>query len=576
MLLQILTLLGSLAMFLYGMSLMSGGLQKMAGNRMRVFMAKMTSNNFKCILTGIVVTAMVQSSTATTLLIVSFVNAGLLALGSAIAVIMGANIGTTVTAWIFALSFGGAGWSIATIAIPLMFFAFIAMSFKKYANFGEFLMGFALLFLGIATLKETSTVLLDNEGVRTFLSTLSGYGIWSIFLFMLAGAVITFMLQSSATATAITMVLVAQGYIPFTMATAMVLGSNLGTTITSNIAAAVANQSAQRTARAHFLFNLFGVILALLCFKPFISLVGLAVEALGFPNPVTVSFADADPSMQESLVASLPYSVAVLHTVFNVITTLILVWFIPQLVKMVTMMVPSKEGEEQETHKLKYIGIGKIATGDLALNSAKLEVVEYGKVCRKDLDYIRSAVNAATKADFDQADEKLIYYEDVTDNIEREIATYLREVSKNELSIEALARVREIYRIIGEMESLGDSGETIGKIIARTWEHDCHFTENMLQRLNHMLDLVDAAYVAMDHNLSTPLVELTGIGNAEEAEAAINECRDTLRTEHLSNVEQSNYPYETGSFYMDVVNCLEKMGDFIINISQSVYGAKTV
>ena len=576
MLLQILTLLGSLAMFLYGMSLMSGGLQKMAGNRMRVFMAKMTSNNFKCILTGIVVTAMVQSSTATTLLIVSFVNAGLLALGSAIAVIMGANIGTTVTAWIFALSFGGAGWSIATIAIPLMFFAFIFLSIKKYANFGEFLMGFAFLFLGIATLKETSTVLLDNDGVRTFLSTLSGYGICSIFLFMLAGAVITFMLQSSATATAITMVLVAQGYIPFAMATAMVLGSNLGTTITSNIAAAVANQSAQRTARAHFLFNLFGVILALIFFKPFINLVGFTVAALGFPNPVTVNFADADPAMQATLVASLPYSVAVLHTVFNVITTLILVWFIPQLVKMVTMMVPSKKGEERETYRLKYIGIGKIATGDLALNSAKMEVVEFGILCRKDLGYIRKAINASTQAEFDEADKKLVHYEEVTDNVEREIATYLREVSKNELSISALARIRELYRVIGEMESLGDSGETIGKILSRVWEHKCHLTENMLERLNHMLDLLDGAYVAMNHNLSTPIVELTDIHNAEQAEAAINEYRDILRNEHLSNIEKSSYPYETGSFYMDVVNCIEKMGDFIINISQSVYSAKTV
>ena len=575
MILQILTLLGSLAMFLYGMSLMSGGLQKMAGNRMRLFMAKMTSNNFTCILTGIVVTAMVQSSTATTLLIVSFVNAGLLALGSAIAVIMGANIGTTVTAWIFALSFGGGSWSIATIAIPLMFFAFIGLSIKKYANFGEFLMGFALLFLGISTLKETSTVLLDNDGVRTFLSTLSGNGIWSIFLFMLAGAVITFMLQSSATATAITMVLVAQGYIPFAMATAMVLGSNLGTTITSNIAAAVANQSAQRTARAHFLFNLFGVILALLFFKPFLRLVGFTVEALGFPNPVTVSFAEVDPAMQESLVASLPYSVAVLHTVFNVITTLILVWFIPQLVQMVTWMVPNK-GEEKETHRLKYIGVGKIATGDLALNSAKLEVVEFGKLCRRDLGYIRDAVNAGTKAEFDEAEKKLVHYEEVTDSVEREIATYLREVSKNELSISALARVRELYRVIGEMESLGDSGETIGKILSRTWEHKCRFTEHMLQQLNHMLDLLDTAYEAMDHNLSTPLIELTDIGNAEEAEYAINEYRDALRNEHLSNIEKSSYPYETGSFYMDVVNCLEKMGDFIINISQSVYGAKTV
>ena len=575
MLLQILTLLGSLAMFLYGMSLMSGGLQKMAGNRLRVFMAKMTSNNFKCILTGIVVTAMVQSSTATTLLIVSFVNAGLLALGSAIAVIMGANIGTTVTAWIFALSFGGGSWSIATIAIPLMFFAFIAMCIKKYANFGEFLMGFALLFLGLSTLKETSTVLLDNDGVRTFLSTLSGYGIWSIFLFMVAGAAITLMLQSSATATAITMVLVAQGYIPFTMATAMVLGSNLGTTVTSNIAAAVANQSAKRTARAHFLFNLFGVILALVFFKPFIKLVGIAVEALGFPNPVSVDFAGADAATQESLVASLPYSVAVLHTVFNVITTLILVWFIPQLVKMVTWMVPNK-GEEKEIYRLKYIGIGNIATGDLALNSAKMEVVEFGRLCRRDLGYIRNAINAGTLAEFEEADKKLVHYEEITDNVEREIATYLRDVSKNEMSIGGLARIREFYRVIGEMESLGDSGETIGKILQRVWEHKCHFTDHMLQQLNHLLDLLDNAYVAMDTNLSTPLVEITDIHNAEEAETAINAYRDTLRNEHLTNIEKSTYPYETGSFYMDVVNCIEKMGDFLINISQSVYGAKTV
>ena len=575
MLLQILTLLGSLAMFLYGMSLMSGGLQKMAGNRLRVFMAKMTSNTFKCILTGIVVTAMVQSSTATTLLIVSFVNAGLLALGSAIAVIMGANIGTTVTAWIFALSFGGGSWSIATIAVPLMFFAFIAMSAKKYANFGEFLMGFALLFLGLSTLKETSTVLLDNEGVRTFLSTLSGYGIWSIFLFMVAGAAITLMLQSSATATAITMVLVAQGYIPFTMATAMVLGSNLGTTVTSNIAAAVANQSAKRTARAHFLFNLFGVILALLFFNPFIKLVGITVEALGFPNPVSVDFAGADAATQESLVASLPYSVAVLHTVFNVITTLILVWFIPQLVKMVTWMVPSK-GEEKEVYRLKYIGIGNIATGDLALNSAKMEVVEFGRLCRRDLGYIRNAINAGTLSEFEEADKKLVHYEEITDNVEREIATYLRDVSKNEMSIGGLARIREFYRVIGEMESLGDSGETIGKILQRVWEHKCHFTDHMLQQLNHLLDLLDNAYAAMDVNLSTPLVEITDIHNAEEAESAINAYRDTLRNEHLTNIEKSSYPYETGSFYMDVVNCIEKMGDFLINISQSVYGAKTV
>ena len=575
MLLQILTLLGSLGMFLYGMSLMSGGLQKMAGNRMRTFMAKMTSNNFKCILTGIVVTAMVQSSTATTLMIVSFVNAGLLALGSAIAVIMGANIGTTVTAWIFALSFGAGSWSIATIAIPLMFFAFVFMSIKKYSNLGEFLMGFALLFLGLSTLKETSTVLLDNDGVRTFLASLSGHGAWSIFLFMVAGAVITLMLQSSATATAITMVLVAQGYIPFTMATAMVLGSNLGTTVTSNIAASVANISAKRTARAHFLFNLFGVILAVIFFRPFLAMVGLSVEAIGFPNPVSITFAEADAATRDLLVASLPYSVAVLHTVFNVITTLILVWFIPQLVKLVTLMVPSKEGEK-EVYRLKYIGAGALATGDIALNSAKLELVEFGHICIKDLGYIRAAINAGTRDEFEEADKKLVQYEEITDNVEKEIATYLGEVTKNEISRSGLVRVREFYRIIGEMESLGDSGETIGKILTRVWDHGGKFTPKMLKSLNNMADLLDNAYEAMQHNLSTPLVELDGISNAEEAEEAINVFRNELRNEHLSNMEKSSYQYETGSFYMDLVNCFEKMGDFIINISQSVIEAKTV
>lgn len=575
MILQILTLLGSLAMFLYGMSLMSGGLQKMAGNRMRTVMAKMTSNYFACIMTGIVVTAMVQSSTATTLLIVSFVNAGLLALGSAIAVIMGANIGTTVTAWIFALSFGAGSFSMGTIAIPLMFFAFLLMNVKKYSNLGEFLMGFGLLFLGLATLKETSFELLDNESVRVFLGNLSGHGVWSIGLFLVAGAVITIMLQSSAAATAITMLLVAEGYIPFTMATAMVLGSNLGTTVTSNIAASVANISAKRTARAHFLFNLFGVILTLILFKPFLSLVGSAVEALGFPNPITNSFVDSDEETRLALEASLPYSIAVLHTVFNVITTLILVWMIPQLVKMVSWMVPNK-GEDKEKYSLKYIGAGKISTGDLALNSAKLEVVEYGRLCRKGLGHIRSAINAKALSEFEAEDKKLVRYEEITDNIEHDIATYLREVSGSELSNEGMARVRALYRIIGEMESLGDSGETIGKIVARLWNHDCHFTENMLHRLNNMLDLLDKAYEAMDHNLSTPLIELNDIDNADRAEKAINEYRDRLREEHLSNIEKSTYPYETGSFYMDLVNCLEKMGDFIINISQSTLEAKNI
>ena len=572
--LRILTLLGSLGMFLYGMSLMSGGLQKMAGDRLRTFMGKMTSNTFKCILTGITITALVQSSTATTLMLVSFVNAGLLSLATAVAVIMGANIGTTVTAWIFALSFGGSSFSLGAIAVPLMFFAFLLVSTKKkkYNNMGEFLMGFALLFLGLSTLRETSTVLLDNEPVRNFLGTLTGWGALSILLFMVAGACMTLMLQSSAATMAITMVLVANGYIPFQMAAAMVLGENIGTTITSNIAASVANVSAKRTARAHLLFNLFGVFWVCCLFNPFLRLLGSIVELFGFPNPVATDFATADVATREALVASLPYSVATLHTLFNVINTCILVWFIPVIVKIVKWMVPDKG--DGEVFRLKYISAGTMGTADMALSSVKMELVRYGDLCRRDLNYIREAIGAGTQEEFEKANEKLIKYEEITDHMEHEIASYLNEATRNEMSHDGTVRIRSFYRIIGEMESLGDSGESIGKILARAWAHSQKLTDDMVRKLGHMCDTVDVAYQAMHDNLETPLVKLEGITNAEEAEERVNACRDTLREEHLANIEKSNYPYETGAFYMDVVNALEKMGDFIINISQAQISAK--
>lgn len=575
--LQILTLLGSLGMFLYGMSLMSGGLQKMAGDRTRAFMAKMTSNTFKCILTGITVTALVQSSTATTLMLVSFVNAGLLSLGTAIAVIMGANIGTTVTAWIFALSFGAGSFSFGTIAIPLMFFGYLLISskHKKNSNMGEFIMGFAFLFLGLATLRETSTVLLDNEPVRQFLGGLTGWGFGSILLFMVAGMCMTLMLQSSAATMAITMVLVANGYIPFTMAAAMVLGENIGTTITSNLAASVANVSAKRTARAHLLFNLFGVLWVSLLFNPFLGLLGSIVEAFGFPNPATTDFATASPDARAALVASLPYSVATLHTIFNITNTLILVWFVPVIEKIVTWMVPAPKGEE-EIYRLKYIQAGTIQTGDLAINSVKMELVRFGDLCGRETGFIRAAINAPDQKSFELMDEQLIKYEEISDRIEKEIATYLNEVSKNELSYEAMARVRSFYRIIGELESLGDSGETIGRLIARAWAHNMLFTEDMKEKLGKLIDFVDDAFAAMHTNLDTPLIQLDNISNAYAAEENINNYRDLLREEHLANIEKSNYNYETGVFYMDVVNSLEKMGDFIINVSQSVIGAKVV
>ncbi|MBP5388741.1 MAG: Na/Pi cotransporter family protein [Bacteroidales bacterium] len=568
--LQILTLLGSLGMFLYGMSLMSGGLQKLAGEKLRSFMASMTSSAFKRVMTGIVVTALVQSSTATTLMLVSFVNAGLLSLVNAIGVIMGANIGTTVTAWIFALSFGEGSFSLGAIAVPLMFFAFLMYSMKKssYKNGGEFLMGFALLFLGLSTLRATSTLLLDNEPVRIFLSNLTGFGVGSILIFMVAGAAMTLMLQSSAATMAITMVLVANGYIPFEMAAAMVLGENIGTTITSNIAASVANVSAKRTARAHMLFNLFGVTWVFLLFHPFLNLVGNIVELFGFPNPASTDFATAGPGVKEQLVASLPFCVATLHTLFNVINTMILIWFVPTIEKVVCWLVPNPQGGE-EVFRLKYITGGPLTTAELSLNEAKLEIVHFGEVCYKGFGYVRKAIMETDPEKFDVLNEKLIRYEDITDRIEFEIASYLGEVSKEEISSLSTKRIKGMYRIIGEMESLGDSGEAIGRMLLRARQHGSQFDAALLRKFEKMLDCVDMAYKAMLENLSKPYDELKDISNAQLAEDSINAYRNTLREEHIGSIEKSNYNYQTGVFFMDIVNELERVGDFIINISQA-------
>ena len=566
-------MLGSLGMFLYGMSLMSGGLQKMAGDKLRSFMAAMTSTAFKRVLTGIVVTALVQSSTATTLMLVSFVNAGLLSLANAIGVVMGANIGTTVTAWIFALSFGGGSFSLGAIAVPLMFLGYLLISSKKKTSksFGEFVMGFAFLFLGLSTLREVSTLLLDNDPVRIFLSHLTGFGVGSILIFMVTGACMTLMLQSSAATMAITMVLVANGYIPFEMAAAMVLGENIGTTITSNIAASVANVSAKRTARAHMLFNVFGVCWVFSIFHPFLRLIGVIVEAFGFPNPATTDFATADAATKEALVASLPFCVATLHSFFNIINTMILIWFVPVIEKIVTWMVPSPKGE-QELFRLKYIGGGPLSTAELSLNEAKQEVVHFGEICYKGFAYIRQAINEPDPEKFEEINDKLIKYEEITDNIEFEIASYLNEVSKGEISAATNLRIKSIYKIIGEMESLGDSGEAIGRMLRRTYAHGKSFDATMLRKLNRMLDLVEDAYKAMIFNLKTGYKNLSNISNASDAEYNINGYRNSLREEHIINIEKENYQYQTGVFYMDIVNELERIGDFIINVSEALIG----
>ena len=577
--LNVFSVLGGLAMFLYGMALMSEGLQKSAGDRLRAFMAKMTSNAFKRVLTGTVVTCLVQSSSATTIMVVSFVNAGLLTLGNAIGVIMGANIGTTLTAWITSLGFSV---NIALFAVPMMGVGFVLHSSKKATmkNIGQFLMGFAVMYVGLTFMKDCSNAVLGQyqTGMMSFFGSINGFGFWSILLFLVAGAVLTIVLQASSATMAITMLLAASGLIDFKLAVAMVLGENIGTTITANIAAAVANTSAKRAARAHTIFNIVGVIWVLCIFGPIVKLICMIMTELGFQDPMTASAELAaiaksgetvDAAVMSNLKDSLLYGIAMLHTLFNVTNTLVLIWFTPLIEKAVVWLVKEPKGES-EKYRLKYISGGPLHTAELSLQEAKLELIHFAEICRNGFTYVREAINEQDKEKFDDLNDKLIKYEEITDRIEYEIATYLNEVSKNEISYEATERIKAMYKIIGEMESLGDSGESIGRILKRKEAHGKVFDKTILDRLNKMCELIIKAYDVMIENLKNE--NLRDISNAQNCEYNINECRNHLREEHIVNIESDSYNYLTGVYYMDVLAELEKIGDFLINISQAVVG----
>ena len=571
-------MLGCLALFLWGMNLMSSSLQRFAGKGLRSFIEKMTSNTGKCLFTGFLVTVLVQSSTATTLMLVSFVNAGLMTLKSAIGVIMGANIGTTVTAWLFAVSMDGT-FSLGAIAIPLIFVGFVLTSFfkkQKTKDFGSFLIGFAFLFLGLSMLKDTSYPLLSSQPVRDFLAPITDMGLSTV-LFIIIGAVMTFCLQSSAAATSITMLLLASGAITFPNAVAFILGENIGTTITSNLAATSTNVSSKRTARAHLVFNLFGSILVIALFRPYMRLNAYIVEALGFPNPLTADFSilsqtgleGAALNAQITLASSLPYSVAIVHSLFNIITTLILVWFIPQLEKLVMKMVPNKE-EEKEVFHLVYIGKGNANLAELSITEARKEINHFGEICTKGFGYVRQAIQESETDGFEEFRQKLVKYEEITDRIEFEIASYLNQVSQNDISDQARLQVKAYFKIIGEMESLGDSGEAISRLLQRKRDHGKVFNDLMRKRIDEMLDTMQKAYDVMNANLAQ--ANVTDITDAYVAEDAINNMRDSLREEHLKNMEVKSYDYTAGVYYFDLIQELETMGDFMINISQALHG----
>ena len=568
--LQIFTLLGALGMFLYGMNLMSSGLQKAAGDRLRGLLSAMTSNPFKGVLTGLGITSVIQSSSATTVMVVSFVNAGLLTLAQAIGVIMGANIGTTVTAWL--VSWLGFKADISILAVPLMLLGFLFSNSKKNQrqNIGELIVGFCLLFLGLSFMKNSVPDLNETPQVLEFVRSWAGHGFGSVLIFLVFGTVLTLVLQSSSATMAITLIMLSMGFIPFKMACAMVLGENIGTTITANIAAAVGNTQAKRAAMSHTIFNVFGVIWALIFFRPFLSLVGKIIEVVfGLPNPAAEGFAVSGQNTPDATAAL--YGLSMLHTLFNTINTLILVWCVKLIEKAVVWIIKTPKNQENEVFRLKYISAGPLATPELATEQAFEEIIHFAQISKNGLGYAREAIRAADSGKFDELREKLVKYEEISDRIEYEIAAFLNAVSAGDISEETSLRIKVMYKIIGELESLGDSGESISRILSRKNIHKKTFEQDTVRKLEEMVDSVEKAYDAMIDNLNAAHKgHIEGISNAYNAEDRINNLRNYLRDAEIEEIESSRKNYQTSVYYMDIVSELEKMGDFIINVSQNL------
>ena len=557
-------------MFLIGMNMMSSGLQKAAGEKLRGFLSAMTSNPFKGVLTGLGITSVIQSSSATTVMVVSFVNAGLLTLTQAIGVIMGANIGTTVTAWMVAwLGFKA---DISILAVPMMLFGFLFSNSKKdqRKNIGELIIGFSLLFLGLSFMKESVPDLRQTPEVLQFVTTWSSYGFGSVLLFLVFGTVLTLVLQSSSATMAITLIMLSMGWIPFNMACAMVLGENIGTTITANIAASIGNTQAKRAAMSHTIFNVTGVIWALILFNPFLKLVGFVTENLfGLPNPAAEGFVVTEAGTASSTAAL--YGLSMLHTLFNTINMLLLIWFTGAIAKAVSWIVKAPKNQESDAFRLKYISAGPLATPELSVEQAFEEIIHFANISKNGAEYIKSAINESDNDKFEELRQKLVKYEEISDRIEFEIATFLNEVSTEEISESTSIKIKAMYKIIGELESLGDSGEAISRILSRKNINKKKFDNNSIKNLNAMADAVEQAYNAMIENLTLAHKgELVNILNANNAEDRLNTLRNNLRDEMIENIDNDGKNYHTGVYYIDIVNTYERMGDFMINISQDL------
>ena len=554
---EILTLIGSLGIFLFGMKMMSEALQKVAGNRLRTILAAMTSNRFVGIITGFLITAIIQSSSATTVMVVSFVNAGLLSLSQAFGVIMGANVGTTITAWIVALL--GFKVDISSVAIPIIAFS-VPLLFSKHNSrryVGEIIMGFSLLFFGIGLLKSSVPDINHHPEILEFLKNYTNLGFGSVLLFLLVGTILTVVVQSSSATMAITLIMCSQGWIDFPLAAAMVLGENIGTTITANIAAWSVNIAAKRAAFSHFLFNMFGVCWMLVAFYPFTNMVQTIVEKIGPSNPSEIS----------------AFSLSLFHTMFNICNICVLVWFSNYIVKFIEKIIKKKAvptNDNDEIFHLQYISTGLLSTSELSILQASKEIVVYGERTHKMFNQVRDLLCENETIEFTKRYSRIEKYENISDRMEIEIANYLTSLASRQMSTESKKQVQTKLRIISEVESIGDSCYNIARILQRKREQEVEFSKHISEQLQTMFELVDRAMSQMEHCLNDDNFQLSELHKSQNFENEINNLRNQLKTQNVEDVKDGKYPYNISTLYMDIVVECEKIGDYIINVVEAI------
>lgn len=562
--LDFISLIGALGFFIFGMKVMSEGIQRTAGAKLRDILKSMTRNRYVGVFTGFLITCLVQSSSTTTVMVVSFANAGLLSLIESIGIIMGANIGTTITAWLIA--FFGFKIKISAFALPIIAIG-LPMMFSKQAAWrsrSEVLIGFALLFLGLDALKDSVPNLSENPEVLTFLANFTQYGILTTLLFVFVGTVITIIVQSSTAAMALTLTLLFNDIITFEIAAAMVLGENIGTTITANLAALVANVHAKRAARAHLVFNLIGVSWVIIIFPYFTEFIQfLWNPAQQFLQGSISNIEQSEPELQLSL----------FHTVFNITNTLLMIGFIPLIAKLVTKIVPSK-GLDDETFHLEYISTSSIISSEASILEAKKELVKFGKLVEKMTGFIPELMMEMETKKFKKLFNRIEKYEEITDKIESEIAIYLAKVSEGELNEYNSIQIRAMLSIADDLETIGDINYSMARIIKRKTENRIYFIPKQRENLLEMFELIDKALETMQVNIGKDIEEVV-LDVAEELELSINKLRNKLKKNHLKSIEEGDYKYESGMIYTDMFSALESLGDHILSVSEAASGKIT-